>query len=253
MGEKRERAVLPLTYETYVFDLYGTLVDIRTDEGLPLVWEKLALLYGYYGAIYTPGELQARYGALVHAREREMKYAQEAKYAHEASPEIELTEVFRDLFREKGVEAEEALAVHAGQFMRILSTDHVCLYPGTRELLAFLKEQGKKVYLLSNAQRIFTAFEMNTLDISRFFDDILISSDYGTRKPDRCFFQLLLDRHGIDPEKTLFVGNDSHTDIAGAQAVGLDTYYVNSNISPQGDAAPHATYFVEDFHRWERE
>ena len=30
-------------YETYIFDLYGTLVDIHTEEEAEAVWEKLAL------------------------------------------------------------------------------------------------------------------------------------------------------------------------------------------------------------------
>ncbi len=38
-----ESAVLPETYDNYVFDLYGTLVDIHTDESKKEVWEKLAL------------------------------------------------------------------------------------------------------------------------------------------------------------------------------------------------------------------
>ena len=44
---KTKIATLPKDYETYVFDLYGTLVDIRTDECDMNVWEKLALFYGY--------------------------------------------------------------------------------------------------------------------------------------------------------------------------------------------------------------
>ena len=40
---------LPLTYDNYIFDLYGTLVDIHTDESNTAIWEKLAMFYGYYG------------------------------------------------------------------------------------------------------------------------------------------------------------------------------------------------------------
>ena len=40
---------LPLTYDNYIFDLYGTLVDIHTDESDTAIWEKLAMFYGYYG------------------------------------------------------------------------------------------------------------------------------------------------------------------------------------------------------------
>ena len=37
-------------YDNYIFDLYGTLADIHTEENDPLVWKKLALFYGYYDA-----------------------------------------------------------------------------------------------------------------------------------------------------------------------------------------------------------
>lgn len=253
MGKQLEKALLPEGYECYVFDLYGTLVDIRTEEERDLVWEKLALFYGYYGARYEPSELRERYGALVAKREQEQKSAleSEAKYAHEASPEIEITDVFLALFEEKGVDADRVLAVHAGQFFRILATDYVRTYPGTSEMLAHLRKQAKRIYLLSNAQRIFTEYEMHTLGIAEYFDDILISSDYQTKKPDQRFFEILIQRHMLCPEKTLFVGNDSHTDIAGARRAGMHTFYVRSNISPEGDSAGEADYFVQNFTAWE--
>lgn len=250
---KLEKAVLPLDFDNYVFDLYGTLVDIHTDENQPGVWEKLALFYGYYGASYEPEELHRRYRALVGTMERELKedLQEDPRYDHEASPEIEITQVFRTLFQEKGVEAAETLAVHAGQFFRVLATEYVRCYPGTAEMLAALKKAGKKIYLLSNAQRIFTEYEIRTLDILKYFDDVLISSDHRVKKPDERFFQVLLERHPMEKERTLFIGNDSRTDICGAKNVGLHTYYVNSNISPAGDQAPDAEYIVENFTRWE--
>ena len=47
--------------QTCIFDLYGTLVDIHTDEEKPEVWKKLALFFRYYGADYTPEELKEAY------------------------------------------------------------------------------------------------------------------------------------------------------------------------------------------------
>ena len=73
MGEYLQEAVLPVQYDNYVFDLYGTLVDIHTEEDFPKLWEKLALFFGYYGAIYKPKELQKRYAALVSDCERALK------------------------------------------------------------------------------------------------------------------------------------------------------------------------------------
>lgn len=45
-------------YRTCIFDLYGTLVDIHTDENAPQVWEALAAHYSARGAVYRPKELR---------------------------------------------------------------------------------------------------------------------------------------------------------------------------------------------------
>lgn len=252
MEKKAEIAKLPMNYDTYVFDLYGTLVDIHTEESEKILWEKLALFYGYYDAIYAWDELKAAYEAKVRGKEKALKQTleEDPHYAHEASPEIEITDVFAELYREKGVEADHTLCVHTGQFFRVLSTDYVKVYSGTAEMLAGLKQAGKKVYLLSNAQRIFTEYEMHVLGIAKYFDDIFISSDYQTKKPDKRFYDALIAKHQIDVSKALFVGNDSHTDIAGAKSVNMDTFYVNSNISPKDDMAKDANYVVKNFTSW---
>lgn len=245
-------AILPMHYDTYVFDLYGTLVDIHTDEDHEWLWKKMCLFYGFYGAHYKWNEMKDAYHMLVNSKQKVLKLELETneKYVHEASPEIELTEVFQELFSNKNVEVSEELAIHAGQFFRVLSMEYVRVYEGTHEMLRYLKDVGKKVYLLSNAQRIFTAYELKLVDIEKYFDGILISSDYKTKKPDKRFFDSLLEKYPIDPKKTLFVGNDSKTDIAGAKTVGFDTFYVKSNISPYGDFAETADYQVDEFEKW---
>ena len=47
--------------ETYIFDLYGTLVDIHTDESMPVLWRRMALLFSLQGAYYVPKELKRAY------------------------------------------------------------------------------------------------------------------------------------------------------------------------------------------------
>lgn len=69
------------------------------------------------------------------------------------------------------------------------------------------------------------------LDLERHFDGILISSDYGVGKPNPFFFQQLIEQFGLDFSRSLFIGNDAVNDIGGAQGVGLDSFYVHSNLS----------------------
>lgn len=109
-------------------------------------------------------------------------------------------------------------------------------------ILQTLKENGKKVYLLSNAQRSFTYHEMVKLDIVKYFDNIYISSDHGVKKPNPKFFEILLKKEDLDPKDCLFLGNDQECDILGAQGVGMDTWYVHTNCSPEYTEDVKATY-----------
>ncbi|MBR1390096.1 MAG: HAD family hydrolase [Lachnospiraceae bacterium] len=229
-------------YRNYVFDLYGTLVDIHTDESGTELWEKLALFYGYYGAVYPPEELKKRYESLCRQKEVEMKSSMESHDAHEACPEIQIEEVFEVLFLEKGVQPELSLCVHAGQFFRALSTEYVKLYEGVPKMLEQLKKSGGNLYLLSNAQRIFTEYELNYLDIRKYFDGILISSEYGTKKPDVRFYEILLKKYDLKPGTCIMIGNDVRCDIEGARKAGMDTFYIHSNISPKEDQRPDSTF-----------
>ena len=239
-----------MKYENYIFDLYGTLVDIHTDEEKMELWEKLTQFYGYYGAAYTPQELKNAYAHLTGQKEETLRQkmgtdaALKKDDAHEAHPEIEIEEVFLALFQEKGVQADMELAVHAGQFFRILSTEYIRLYDGAKELLAALRERGKKVYLLSNAQRIFTAYELRLLGLEPYFDDIFLSSACKVKKPDPRFFHLLLEKHHILPEESIMIGNDAVSDIRGAKEVGLHTFYIHSNISPDISQRPDADHVL---------
>jgi len=233
-------------YDNYIFDLYGTLVDIHTDESGMGVWRKLSLFYRFYNADYSPSELKETYFSLVNAGLKQLKTDLSVNYAHESYPELQIEKVFFELFTMKNVNASMELAIVAGQLFRIETIKHIKVYPGVKKLLAAIKASGKKVYLLSNAQRIFTEYEMNALGITQYFDGILISSDEMVKKPDERYFLLLKERFNVDYSKSIMIGNDARCDIEGAQNVGMDTLYIRSNISPADDVTPAATYSFEE-------
>ena len=233
-----------MEYKNYVFDLYGTLVDIKTDEEDMNAWSKLSLFYGYYDALYDPEELKERYFSLVNQEEDVL--GSKLADVHEAHPEIKLENVFKKLYEEKGANPSDELVMHTGQFFRVLTTEYIKLYDGVIELLSRLKKAGKKVYLLSNAQRIFTEYELHVLNIAQYFDDIFISSDYGIKKPDKRFFNMLIEKHSIKTSESIMIGNDMRSDIEGAQTVGMNTMYIHSNISPELVGKPEADFVLAE-------
>ncbi|MBQ8280083.1 MAG: HAD family hydrolase [Roseburia sp.] len=222
-----------MKYENYIFDLYGTLVDIHTDEEDEKLWEALADFYGAHGATYTAKEIQADYLADVAER-------------LDVSEEIRVEDVFRQLFAAKDVAADNALVFETCRFFRDTSTEYVRLYPWSLPILEKLKAEGKGIYLLSNAQRSFTEHELDVLGLTKYFDVIMISSDCGIKKPNLMFFKMLMKRCGLKAKECLFVGNDEICDIFGAKKVGMDTFYIHSNCSPEYTGKAKATYTVMD-------
>ena len=146
--------------------------------------------------------------------------------------EIRLETVFDSLFRRKGVSPPAALIQTVGQMFRACSTDWAEAYPGAAALLEALRAAGKGVYLLSNAQRVFTQPELEMTGLLDRFDAIRISSDWGVKKPDPAYFRTLLDRLQLPPHQGLMVGNSARDDIAPARALGLRTCYLNTDAEP---------------------
>ena len=223
-----------MPYTDLVFDLYGTLVDIHTEED-SLVWEKTALFFGFYGAHYTPEELHKAFRCAMAAREAQ------AGQSYECFPDIPFEQVMAQLFREKGVlQNADTLGIQAAQLFRICSIEYIRLYPHALQALALLREKGCRLWLLSNAQQVFTAYELRHLELGEQLDGIWLSSDYCCRKPDLRFYQALLSEKKLDPANCLMIGNDLQTDIAGAKAAGMATLYMHTNLTPpdQREADP---------------
>ena len=213
-------------YTDLIFDLYGTLVDIHTEEDA-LVWEKTALFFGFYGAHYTGDSLKAAFERQIQSRKVQ------AGQSYECFPDIPFEQVMAALFRTKGVEENaDALGFQAAQLFRISSIEYVRLYPKVLESLAKLREKGYRLWLLSNAQESFTRYELRHLGLLDAFDGVYISSCFGYRKPDVRFFRALLEEQKLDIAKCLMIGNDRETDIAGAKAAGLATFYMHTELTP---------------------
>ncbi|MBQ2953346.1 MAG: HAD family hydrolase [Clostridia bacterium] len=243
-----------MRFTDLVFDLYGTLVDIHTEES-ESVWEKTALYFGFHGVHHTAASLREAFERAMQAREAR------AGQSYECFPDIPFEQVMAELFRAGGItDQADALGVNAAQLFRISSIEYIRIYPGVLEALRLLREHGFRLWLLSNAQAVFTAYEMRHLGLGPQFDGVLLSSDYGCRKPDARFFAALTSTYSLDPSKCLMIGNDRETDIAGAQAAGMATLFMHTALTPAQQAAadpslyphaaPHARHYEFEGDDW---
>lgn len=224
-------------YQNIIFDLYGTLVDIRTDEESKAFWKKFSRYMRKIGVHYYWKDMKKAYAEVIR---RQLKCKTFYEYQ-----EIEIRETFRILCLWKGKVFDEEQIEKIAQMFRKMSTCYVRLYPDTEECLIKLKEAGKKLYLLSNAQHVFTMPEIYMLGLEKYFDGILLSSDCGCKKPDKTFMEKLLKTYEIDIKDSIMVGNDVGADVGVAKAVGMDSAYMHTNISPQLKQIPDSTYVSE--------
>lgn len=218
--------------ENYIFDLYGTLADIRTDESMPSCWKRMALLLSLQGASYGAKELQRTYLSAVEGEIERCAARRPAIPREHIEPDI--LPVYKALYEQKGIAIDDDRARDTALVFRALSmVKPVCLYPHVLTVLETLHRQGKGVYLLSNAQAAFTLPEMEKLGILSCFDGIVISSDAGVKKPDKAIFEHLLSKYQLRPETCVMVGNDVDADMIGAASVGMAGRYIHTNLSPE--------------------
>ena len=226
-------------YNNYIFDLYGTLVDISTDEYSMDLWEKVALFYSFKGAKYSALELKESFDNKIALKKASIKNTD--------YPDFRIEEIFNELYLDKDVVVNDSILEDTCHFFRITSCKYLKLYPGVMDLLKLLKSKNKKIYLLSNAQRIFTGYEMDYLGITEYFDDIFFSADHMMCKPDKNFFYALMHKHNLSVEDSVMIGNDSNADIHGAYNIGLPSFYLHSNLSPEINGELVSTYRLMDF------
>ena len=224
-------------YQYYVFDLYGTLVDIRTDEENPRLWAGFARYLNLLGLRVEESALRDRYIRLC-LDEQERTDREGAGKGLEGPFEIDILRVWRALGKESGRTLTRRQAEGVSLVFRALSLQKLRVFPGAKELLQALRARGKKTYLLSNAQASFTRPELRQLGLDAAFDALFISSDAGVKKPSPDFFRLLRQA-GCVPEETVMVGNDVRCDCQGAADAGMDSFYIHTEQSPnRGLALP---------------
>ena len=57
-------------YDNIIFDLYGTLIDIHTDEEDIAVWKHMCEFYAEHGVKYNPAGLRSKYKRQVRRAEQ---------------------------------------------------------------------------------------------------------------------------------------------------------------------------------------
>jgi putative hydrolase of the HAD superfamily len=194
-----------------LFDMYGTLVDIKTNEHDDGVFDSLSRFLEYRRVFISGKEIKELYFDQIN---------QQFARSRERHPEIDAVRAFEHVLREYGGTSDRYLTMITAQLYRSLCREHMRLYNDTFWTLNEFRKRYR-LGIVSDAQRIFCNPELRTLRLENFFDAIVISSDYGFRKPDPRIFHMALAILDVPASEAVYIGNNYKTDLLGAKAAGL--------------------------------
>jgi GMP/IMP 5'-nucleotidase len=94
------------------------------------------------------------------------------------------------------------------------------LRPGADPFLARLRDQGKKILLVTNAHPQSLELKMARAPIAHHFDEMISSHQFQAPKEQQEFWHRLRRHHEFDPRKTLFI-DDTESVLGSAEAFGV--------------------------------
>jgi putative hydrolase of the HAD superfamily len=211
------------------FDLYGTLIDILTDEVDPWVYSTLSRYLSYRDIKIAPKELKKTYFEDIQSQ---------LKQSNETYPEVDVYKIFSTMMHRYGnKQYSKSAIVDTAVLFRSLTMRRFEVFQGVYDVLASLLEKYE-LALISDAQWLFTEPEMAMLGLTQFFKFSILSSRFGFKKPDVRLFDIAMKKLMIKPEESVYIGDNPAKDLIGAKKAGMKFILFRSEYKPNNDFQP---------------
>ena len=122
------------------------------------------------------------------------------------------------------------------------------LFPSAMDLLQKLR--GKyRLGLITNASDKDTTWRvLRNLRLKDLFASIVISGEFGWRKPSPKIFNAALTELAVKPEYAVMVGDSFEADIIGANNLGMKTVYINAENETRSDVPDITIQHIEQLY-----
>jgi putative hydrolase of the HAD superfamily len=238
-----------VVYTSVFFDLFDTLVRFDR-ERLPVVEingktvrSTVAHLHAVLVAHAPEVTLEGCYAGL------QASWQEAERLRAIDHREVSAQERFADFFRRLALDPR---ALPPGLDVTLIDTHRRELakaadFPVHHRPLLERLARRHRLAVVSNFDYTPTALAiLDAAGVRELFAAIVVSDEVGWRKPRADIFEEAVRRTGVDPRRTLFVGDRADIDVAGAHGVGMDAAWINPDRDPlpAGIAPPH--YEIRD-------
>ena len=104
--------------------------------------------------------------------------------------------------------------------------------PGTAEMIRALKENGKEIYLLSNASMRLLSIYKEVIPAVECFSGIFYSAAHKCVKPQDIIYERFLKEYSLKPSDCFFI-DDLEENISVAKAVGISGAVMKSRTAKE--------------------
>lgn len=175
----------------------------------------------------------------------------EAYVTSESEDEIDYVDVYRDTWHGAGLQLPDGLLHEILDSEQLVWDRTVRVDPDTRQVLQWLRAQGIRLGICSNAPfpPEMMRRQMTSKGIGELVDAIVLSSEVGKRKPSPEIYRAALQAIDTQAERTLFVGDRLREDYEGPRAIGMRAMIVLAHAeasAPDGVPAINTLADLQD-------
>lgn len=109
------------------------------------------------------------------------------------------------------------------------------LYEDSLTILEQLKGDYKLVLITNGSPSLQNLKLEITPELVPYFDEIIISGDFGRGKPDPTIFEHALAALSVKKDEAIMVGDNLNTDILGANRAGIPSVWLNRHNRKKGE------------------
>jgi putative hydrolase of the HAD superfamily len=139
---------------------------------------------------------------------------------------------------------EMEAGVFAEQFFNAF-IGRIALDGSVDRLLRVLEASAIPFGIVTNGGSQVQRRKVRQLDLTDRAACLVISEEFGCKKPDPSIFLAAAEAIGAEPEAILFVGDNPRLDIAGAEALGMRTAWAPRGLSWPEDVAARPDWTVD--------
>ena len=204
-------------------DVDGTLLNFKKAQ-----YEALYKCFNYFNE-YLDDEMVNDYDHINHGYWLMLEKG-------EIEKNVLLVKRFEDFFSKYGINIDP---VEFNKLYQVELGNTYVFNDNGYETVMRLKEMGIIQFAVTNGTKTAQNGKLRGSGLDKLLDEIFISEDIGYEKPDKRFFEPVIDKlneYGIGKDECIIVGDSESSDIQGGINAGIRTVYYTDELKSRADA-----------------